>query len=206
MRETVLLETCMSQFFGVEFDQYLLLLYQRWCSILMQSYHAQQVCLLSDVNGIVPDESANIVQVQTAMVHSCAGDRVVAKPSQLPFREGGFDMVISIHAHERDVQGVAALAEMSRIVSPGGHLVCFSVAPWSPFGWQVRMDQVAHFKPHTVLNKQTMKREMSALDMHLVQVVGLLYRLQCAPNLFNRLAFLEVLGPFLVPFYAAQHH
>lgn len=63
---------------------------------------------------------------------------VLADGARLPFRSGAFDRVLMVDAlhHVADQDG--ALAEMARVLAPGGRLVVEEIRPRSAFGRFVR--------------------------------------------------------------------
>lgn len=77
------------------------------------------------------------------------GDYRIAGAEQLPFDDGAFDLVVAYLSliHIPDVK--AAIAEMNRVLRPGGHLLIANLTSFysasNPTGWRSDADGVRRF-------------------------------------------------------------
>ena len=63
---------------------------------------------------------------------------VQAKAEELPFADATFDLVVCVTALEFTASPVQAVAEMVRVLAPGGRLVVGVLNRWSLWAWRYR--------------------------------------------------------------------
>lgn len=105
-------------------------------------------------------------------------DRIVRGDAQrMPFREGSFDLVLALDAFEHFPDDVAAMAEVRRVLAPGGALVCTVpafMALWSPHD-----DAFHHLRRYT---RPELRRKLTA--QHLAVARLSYYSMFLTPPLF----------------------
>jgi len=119
---------------------------------LVDCYALQDKCVLEVGCGRGGLQGAVVRWVGVDLAVSAAGSIhkpfVCASAERLPFPDGAFDCVWSIHVLEHVVDLEAALREMARVLRPGGLLLLkpawfcrpwaaqgYEVRPWSDFNW-----------------------------------------------------------------------
>jgi SAM-dependent methyltransferase len=65
--------------------------------------------------------------------------RVAAWAERLPFRAGSFDVVVTAFVFEHLERPADALAEIRRVLRPGGHLVFLTPNAWNYNVWLIRL-------------------------------------------------------------------
>ncbi len=80
------------------------------------------------------------------MREKCDADPVVGSTLELPFADGRFDVVISTEVIEHTPDPRAAVAELTRVLSPGGLLV-LTVPCWS-WKWSVILASLLGIRPY----------------------------------------------------------
>ena len=163
----------MQNLFGNSYESYIGLLQKRWCKIILSSYASERVCLIGKTKcqELFYNNDSLCIELSNSKQHN----KVITCYDQLPLHSDFFDLVVSFQAHEDADDYNLSLEEMSRILSSQGVLVCFSFMEMS--------------------NNYT----LPYCSMSLIREVPILYRPKYK-KLFNKLFFLEILGPFILPF------
>ena len=71
--------------------------------------------------------------------NACLRDRVAAIGERLPFSNGTFDVVVSAWVFEHLVDPRRAVAEIRRVLKPGGRLVFLTPNAWNYNVWLIRL-------------------------------------------------------------------
>ncbi len=86
------------------------------------------------------------LQLLAQVARRCESRRCVGSVLELPFRDGSFDVVLSTEVIEHTEDPRAALAELARVVRPGGRLVVTTPGRlWQPV---VRAATALHLRPY----------------------------------------------------------
>jgi SAM-dependent methyltransferase len=90
----------------------------------------------------------------------------VADASRLPFRDGSFDMVVSINTFEHIMQLEEALEDCYRVLAPGGRALLYLPPYYSP--WGPHLENWIHFPwPHLIFSDRTLLRVAAREDARL---------------------------------------
>ena len=104
---------------------------------------------------------------------------VVADTERLPFADAAFDMVVCILTLEFIAHPPTAVAELRRVLKPGGHLVVGVLGRWSPWNLWRRLRgamghplwQRAHF--FRITDITNLLRDAGVQDVHHVSTIFL---------------------------------
>lgn len=105
-------------------------------------------------------------------------DRIVRGDAQkMPFRDGAFDLVLALDAFEHFPDDVASMSEVTRVLAPGGGLICTVpafMALWSPHD-----DSFHHLRRYT---RGELKRKLEGRGLRVERLSY--YSMFLAPPLF----------------------
>lgn len=105
-------------------------------------------------------------------------DRIVRGDAErMPFRDGSFDLVLALDAFEHFEDDVASMAEVARVLSDGGALICTVpafMALWSPHD-----EAFHHLRRYT---RSELARKLSGRGLHVERISY--YSFFLAPPLF----------------------
>jgi ubiquinone/menaquinone biosynthesis C-methylase UbiE len=76
------------------------------------------------------DASPRMVEVATSLATDQRLRYVVGVAEQLPFPDGGIDLIVSTTSFDHWSDQQAGLVECARVLSPGGHLVLVDMFSW----------------------------------------------------------------------------
>jgi 2-polyprenyl-6-hydroxyphenyl methylase/3-demethylubiquinone-9 3-methyltransferase len=131
---------------------------------------------------------------------------VAANAAQLPFAAGSFDIVLSSECIEHTEEPERALAEMLRVLRPGGLLVV--TCPNRVWRWSVTVADLFDLRPYHGLENwpgwRTLRRWVQAHGGETVQQVGLHMFPFMLPFTHPILRVLDRLGAALGPLYVNQ--
>jgi len=131
---------------------------------------------------------------------------VAANAAQLPFAVGSFDIVLSSECIEHTEEPERALAEMLRVLRPGGLLVV--TCPNRVWRWSVTVADLFDLRPYHGLENwpgwRTLRRWVQAHGGETVQQVGLHMFPFMLPFTHPILRVLDRLGAALGPLYVNQ--
>jgi ubiquinone/menaquinone biosynthesis C-methylase UbiE len=76
------------------------------------------------------DASPRMVEVATSLATDARLRYVVGVAEQLPFPDGGIDLIVSSTSFDHWSDQQAGIVECARVLSPGGHLVLVDMFAW----------------------------------------------------------------------------
>jgi SAM-dependent methyltransferase len=119
------------------------------------------------------DISTPTVQAAAAKHAHLAAGLVAADVRCLPFRSGSVDLILSnstLDHFQTVVQFHQALAELTRVLQPGGRLVVTLDNPWNPMYWPLRAMSHLHAIPFSLGRTFSAPKLVQALKTHGLQI------------------------------------
>jgi len=169
-------------------------------------------CGIGYASRCLNDRGGNVVSLDighnlvTKTMNRCQAQGVVGSVLTMPFRDGEFDVVLSTEVIEHTPAPLWAVAELCRILRPGGHLVLST--PNRAWLWSVALANRLGIRPYSGLENFVwpwqLRQALEAQGCLVVKHVGL-HAFPFQVSLFHPvLRFLDHAGSYALPLMINQ--